>query len=278
MAPAGKNAERLRRELNARRVGIGLAVAAFGLASIATRPTFGLVILVIAVGGCIEFANLARRMGAPVCLPLAAAGCVAYPILAYAGFLGRDESLLTAALVGGAFVVLLGAVRERYLERVALTVLCVLYVGKLLSYFILLRTGPHGAVVTLWLVIVVALTDTAGMLVGVWAGRRLLAPLISPSKSWEGAAGALAAATLGGWIVWRLCGIPGPAWAPAGLSAVVSMAAILGDLAESAVKRNAQVKDAGAVLASHGGVLDRFDSYIFAGAIGYAVLSASGIL
>jgi phosphatidate cytidylyltransferase len=269
--------ERFRRELTVKRVAIGVAVAAIGVASIFNQLAFGVVILIIALVGSVEFSNLARRAGGEASLPIAFAACAAYPILAYLGLLGRYESALVTAIVLASFVAALPASLERYAGRVAMTVLGSLYVGKLLAYFIILRALPHGARLVLWLVIIVVLTDTVGMIAGLGFGHRPLAPRLSPGKSWEGAIVALVAASAAGFGLWWMLGVQGPWWISLAFPLSVSIAAEFGDLVESGLKRNAQVKDSGNLIAGHGGVLDRFDSYIFAGAVGYAVLLLAGI-
>jgi phosphatidate cytidylyltransferase len=110
------------------------------------------------------------------------------------------------------------------------------------------------------------------MLVGLQFGRTPLAPRISPGKTWEGAIAAFVVATAAGTLLGfvPLLGLP---WYVGMIFAgSVSVAAQLGDLAESALKRNAQVKDSGQLIIGHGGVLDRFDSYFLAGVLGYAIL------
>jgi phosphatidate cytidylyltransferase len=103
------------------------------------------------------------------------------------------------------------------------------------------------------------IADSAAYFVGRAWGRRKLAPAISPGKTWEGAAGGLigvlAYAIIGGF--W----IQGIAWAPyLAAAALLAMVSIVGDLFESAVKRQAGAKDSGSVLPGHGGILDRIDS------------------
>lgn len=118
-----------------------------------------------------------------------------------------------------------------------------------------------------WLVLVlaalVALGDTAAYFVGTWIGRRRLAPRVSPQKSWEGAIAGLfvAVATMAAWCLLRH-GELRPAWLA--LAAVTEVAAQLGDLLESLVKRGAGVKDSSNVLPGHGGVLDRVDAMLLA--------------
>lgn len=122
---------------------------------------------------------------------------------------------------------------------------------------------PLGWFILIWL------NDTGAYFAGRSLGRHKLAPAISPGKTWEGWAGGLlasmgAALMLDAWM---------PAEAPWWMLAlVVSVFGPAGDLAESALKRRAGVKDSGALLPGHGGILDRFDSHIFAAPLAALVL------
>jgi phosphatidate cytidylyltransferase len=109
---------------------------------------------------------------------------------------------------------------------------------------------------------VLALTwiaDTAAYFAGTRWGRHKLAPSISPGKTWEGAAGGLAGVLLYAGIMAAM--VKGIAWAPfLAAAALLAALSIVGDLFESAAKRQASVKDSGALLPGHGGILDRIDS------------------
>jgi phosphatidate cytidylyltransferase len=113
------------------------------------------------------------------------------------------------------------------------------------------------------LLAIVWLGDTAAYAVGSRWGRRRLAPVLSPKKTWEGAAAGLAASLAGAaaWCGWRL-GEPSAAVVAIGL--VTAVAAQAGDLVESMLKRAAGVKDSGQLLPGHGGVLDRLDALLLA--------------
>ena len=111
----------------------------------------------------------------------------------------------------------------------------------------------------LLVLVLVWIADSAAYFVGRAWGRRKLAPTISPGKSWEGAIGGL----IGALLYAIICGyfIQGIAWAPfLATAALLAMVSIVGDLFESAAKRQAGVKDSGTLLPGHGGILDRIDS------------------
>lgn len=139
-----------------------------------------------------------------------------------------------------------------------------IYVGGFLSYAVLLRGLDQGMEWTLLALIAVMATDTTAFLVGRAIGKTPLAPTISPGKTREGAAagflGAIAATT-GAALVMGLGVI---IWEALILGAIVGVMAQLGDLVESRIKRNAEVKDSGWLIPGHGGILDRIDSIVFA--------------
>jgi phosphatidate cytidylyltransferase len=105
--------------------------------------------------------------------------------------------------------------------------------------------------------------DTGAYYVGRKFGRHKLAPVVSPKKSWEGAAASAAVAVIFGLIYLPLAIAGTPLWMAAGFALAGNAAGQVGDLAESAIKRAAGVKDSGSVLPGHGGILDRLDSTIF---------------
>ncbi|HEX6113509.1 MAG TPA: phosphatidate cytidylyltransferase [Geminicoccaceae bacterium] len=125
-----------------------------------------------------------------------------------------------------------------------------------------LRSVPElGLGVLLWLLIVVWTTDTAAYAVGRRVGGPRLAPSISPGKTWSGLGGGVIGASLAGAITLWALGSERLVHA-AGLGAAFAVLAQLGDLAESALKRRAGVKDSGSLIPGHGGVLDRVDGFL----------------
>lgn len=148
----------------------------------------------------------------------------------------------------------------------------IIYLGGLLGFMLLLRMLPQGAVYTYMLLIGVWLNDTFAYFVGIKWGRHKLAPRISPQKSVEGAlagiSGTVLTALLAVWFIPWL--IPLPAWKAVLLGFGTAVFAQLGDLMESALKRQFQVKDTGQLIPGHGGVMDRFDSLMLAAPFVYA--------
>jgi phosphatidate cytidylyltransferase len=174
---------------------------------------------------------------------------------------GRPEAAL-GCLVGGA---LLAALLARAAGGPSVwTGLGVLYIGLPAVALIWLRALPElGLGVLLWLLVVVWTTDTAAYFAGRTLGGPRLAPAISPSKTWSGLCGGMLGAALTGAFTAGLLGSERLVHA-AGLGAVLAIVAQLGDLTESACKRMAGVKDSGALIPGHGGVLDRIDGLLFA--------------
>ena len=143
------------------------------------------------------------------------------------------------------------------------------YVGVLFPYFALLRNGPGGILMLLRVILLVVVSDTGAYFVGMYLGRMKLAPNVSPNKTVEGAAGGLIATTAAGLLLFQ---IRGGSWdtGPVLLfSAMISLLAQLGDLAGSALKRAAGVKDSGWIFPGHGGLLDRTCSLVFAVVFAY---------
>jgi len=139
----------------------------------------------------------------------------------------------------------------------------VIYIALPLSYLIFLRAVPNGRWWILFVLIIVWANDTFAYIVGKTLGRHKLAPRISPGKTIEGAAGGLAAGVAAALICNSAMGLGAGMPLMAAMAIMVGVLGIIGDLAESLLKRGAGVKDSGSLIPGHGGVLDRIDSLIF---------------
>jgi phosphatidate cytidylyltransferase len=208
--------------------------------------------------------------------------------LVLAGFGGALAALLGVELgdvvwmTGGflatlvlAFVVQgLTGTRSSPSAAIGSTVLGVAWIALGLCHILLLREiEDHGRLAAYTLLITVWAADTAAYFSGRLFGRHKLAPTLSPGKTWEGFVAGSAAGIFASFIcLYRTGFVDG--WRSLVLGAVIVVAAALGDLFESSIKRDAGVKDSGRLLGGHGGMLDRLDALLFAGAAAfYAILA-----
>ncbi len=254
--------------------GIVLAIVVFG--SIATVPTFTIVVLGITLASLWELAGLSAKKGQALIFPVAAVAVATYIVLAALNLQHAYEKTLLGLTIIASLAFSLAGERQGYFARSAFTVFGVLYIGWLGSYFIALRNLPDvGPAYAAASIFAIAITDIFAMLVGTAIGRTPLTS-ISPNKTWEGAIGGFAATTAVGASFALVPMLHMPWWHGAIVGAITSFAAQTGDIVESALKRDARVKDAGTILRGHGGILDRFDSYTFGGIAFYAALYLTG--
>jgi phosphatidate cytidylyltransferase len=207
-----------------------------------------------------------------------------------AGFAGTLLALLGAELGGvpwmaaGFLATLLFAfvlkgisdTRQSLTVSVGVTVLGVAWIALGLAHALLLRSIPdHGRLAVFTILLAVFASDVAAYLAGTLIGRHKLAPTISPGKTWEGLAGGTIAAILVPFfaLYHQHFLTIGESIA---LGALLAIVAPLGDLFESAVKRDMNVKDTGRLLAGHGGMLDRIDALLFASIASYYLIRAFG--
>ena len=189
---------------------------------------------------------------------------------------------LLVALVAGFVMAVLADTSQSNTAAVAVTIFGVVWIAMGLGYLLLIReyafnpgaTDPDkGRLAVFTVLLAVFAIDTAAYLVGRVAGKRKLAPRVSPGKTWEGFIGGAVAGIFVTWIaLYRTGYVEG--WRSIVLGAAIVLAATAGDLLESMVKRDVGVKDTGKLLAGHGGVLDRIVSLLLAAPVAYFVLLA----
>lgn len=256
----------------------GIVLAAVVLGAIAfSQWTFGLLLLAILVGGMLEFYGLAEKQGnAPQKLTGLVAGIV---------LLALNFALISDGIeVGGsgsrafvcslAFLLLLVPVMfvcELFRRgtdpagAIGTTLAGVAYVAlpvSLMCYIPFLGSGSWNPWTMFFFIFIIWANDVCAYLVGMSIGRHRLCERLSPKKSWEGFFGGVAGAV--GMGIVAAYALDGGVWSWAGLALVASVTGVLGDLTESMFKRAAQVKDSGALIPGHGGVLDRFDALLLA--------------
>lgn len=198
------------------------------------------------------------------------------------------EPLITFAIIGSLILELTRHTERGGFVSWALTLAGAFYIAWLLGHFVLLREvvspiGPNlfsmlglplesGAA---WIYFVLAITwiqDTAAYFVGKYLGRSKMAPVLSPKKTWEGAAGGLIGSILAAIAFAMILGLPLTILQAGVLGLVGGVAGPLGDLAESMIKRQVGLKDAGNLIPGHGGLLDRADSLLFTGPVLYYLI------
>lgn len=213
--------------------------------------------------------NVFRRYGTAVGLLFSASIFIA----GYFGRLSDDfESLILFFLISSLFL-LQGYRKDNAspLVIIAVTLAGILYVAWLFSFYyrIVFYPGVDGRWFVFLVFLVTKSSDIMAYLVGSTVGRHPLAPKISPKKTIEGAVGGLVGAMLAAWLgkIWLVpdVAMPGIFF----LGAVMGLVGMAGDLAESLLKRDAQVKDSGNFIPGMGGVLDIFDSLLFTGPVMY---------
>ena len=176
----------------------------------------------------------------------------------------------------------------RVMARVGFAGLSFFYVGLLLSFVVQLRlfgSNLTGLTALASLIAVVKMGDSGAYTIGRLFGRHKMTPLLSPGKTWEGAVGAVLGAALGAWLVFRLmptatgtaAATPDFHWGWIVYGVVVGIAGLLGDLAESLIKRDAGRKDSSPWMPGFGGMLDILDSILFAAPVAW-LLWTSGVV
>ncbi|WP_078897722.1 phosphatidate cytidylyltransferase [Streptomyces rimosus] len=244
-----------------RAVAVGILLAAVVCGTLVTGPlAFAVLAAVGALAAVAELGRRLRQSGLRVALAPVHLGT---QLMVWTGWCFGEGALLrvTAAAVLVCLAWHLAYGTAGYLRSAAASVLLLGYLALPACCAVLLVQKPHGALLVLAVIACVVATDTAGYVTGALLGRHPMAPAISPRKSWEGFAGSLsAAAVVGvaalGWVAQTQW------WQGALFGGLIALAAVGGDLVESAVKRDLGIKDMSALLPGHGGLMDRLDSIL----------------
>jgi phosphatidate cytidylyltransferase len=263
----------------------------------APLPVLAVVAALVALLTIYEFFKLTESYGVePMTLPTYLFTALFFMALGVSTsgetpLLSTGKFLITLAFAAAVapFIFLTRAMRGENLSTgypaSAASVFAFTYIALPMGMLVQIRQQWAGAFYLLYLLFVVWAGDIFAYFVGKSIGRHLMAPRISPKKTWEGTAASIVAGIAVGWLMFHyslpisstllrwglierrdgLFGLEQPAMAPVILLTIVlNVAAQLGDLVESLIKRGAGVKDSGAILPGHGGMLDRIDALLFA--------------
>jgi phosphatidate cytidylyltransferase len=252
------------------RVLSAIVLAALVLGVVFLLPPIATLVLAVLAAALAfdEYADLAGALEARIPRILCTAAVTVACVAAASDALPLDVVLLASLVTIGTYVVFKSQPGPGVLRDAAASMLPVAYIGLPLGSLAAVRLiGGRDA--TALLILTMIASDSAQYYTGRAFGRHKLAPSISPHKTVEGAVGGLifgtAAMTVGGrWVFSET-----PLWFLAAAAAVVVAAGMVGDLFESLLKRSAGVKDSSDLIPGHGGVLDRIDSWLFAGPMFY---------
>ncbi|GAB3157458.1 phosphatidate cytidylyltransferase [Myceligenerans halotolerans] len=270
--PAADRTSRAGRNLPAA-ITVGLLLLAAVAASLYWRPEpfLGFEVLLMWAGLWELRQAFARRQLRLPMTPLFA-GTVGMIVSAYYG--GPEALLVAFVLTVGACVVwrALDGSGTTAVRDAAAATFGAAYVPFLGGFVALMLAQPDGEIRVALFVLLAVANDTGGYIAGVLLGRHPLAPTVSPKKSWEGLMGSLVLAS-GVGVLGAVYGLGVDPLVGVVLGVLTAVTATIGDLAESLLKRDLELKDMGSLLPGHGGVLDRLDSLLLTAPFVYLVLS-----
>jgi phosphatidate cytidylyltransferase len=253
-------------------VGLGLGGLVF-LTLLTVKATFLLYMGIALAIGLAELAGAFAKRDIQIPVVPVAAGGAAVVTCRY--WLGSGWALAALALtVVAIFAWRLQGGPTGYVKDVTAGMFATMYVPFLASFVAAMLLPADGAKRVLTFVILTVSSDIGGYFAGITlgrAGRHLMAPVISPKKTWEGFAGSIAAGLAAGGLSVTLM-LHGHAWQGLLTGAAAVCAAILGDLVESMIKRDLDIKDMGTLLPGHGGIFERLDSLLVAAPVVWLLL------
>lgn len=247
------------------------------------------IVVFVALVGLWEFFNMMEKRGYK---PLKISGYISGLVIIFSVYFLNSYTLILSGVI--LFILFLGLFEKdnkAALSGTGGTIFGVFYIAGLLSFGIKIRNiglmlgqqykmlgsfliSNHiddntGVYAIFFVVAVIFLSDTGAYFIGKAYGRRRVAPNISPKKSWEGAAGGVIASLIAAIIMWCIAPSRFPFIHVIILSVILSIVGLAGDLVESRIKRDAEVKDSGTIFPGHGGVMDRIDALLFGLPVAY---------
>jgi len=251
-------------------VGLGL-LAGVGASLFIQKEVFVAVALVAVGASLWELAQAFGRRDIHLPLLPLLVGSVGILVSAYVA--GGEALLVSFMLTAGGVVVwrVLDGNGPAALRDCTAGIFAAGYLPFLAGFVMLMLAMPDGARRVLLFVLLAVASDVGGYAAGVLVGRHPLAPSVSPKKTWEGLAGSVVLSCVVGavGIAWGFHASP---WIGVGLGLATVTTATIGDLSESLIKRDLELKDMGSLLPGHGGVLDRLDSMLLTSPVVYLVL------
>jgi phosphatidate cytidylyltransferase len=251
---------------------VGVLLGGLVILTLFTVKATFLIFMGAAIGVALwEVARALRTAGIQVpVIPIAAAGLAMW----LCEYWWNNRAVLASLVL--AVVAILGWRLTRgpdgYLRDVSAGVFVLGYLPFPALFVVAMLAAPDGARRVLIFVVLTVCVDIGGYFAGSTLGRHPMAQAISPSKTWEGLAGSVVACLVAGAIMVPLL-LHGHVWQGLIIGAAAGIAAVVGDLAESAIKRDLKIKDMGSILPGHGGIMDRLDSLLIAAPVAWLLLA-----
>jgi phosphatidate cytidylyltransferase len=275
-APTASTAEPERKSRAGRNlpaaIGVGIGLGAVIVASLFVyRPSFAFIVGAAVLYGCYELSQALHAAQIRVSLAPILVGSAA---LLFAAWTRGPSGLVLAALITVVAVAMwrIADGAFGYTRDLTASTLVVLYLPTLAGFAILLVHPSDGAARVLAFVATVVCSDTGGYATGVLFGKHPLAPIVSKAKTWEGFAGSAIACSTAG-ILFMTLTFHEAWWKGLLFGLAIVVTATLGDLGESMIKRDLEIKDMGNLLPGHGGIMDRLDSMLPCAAVAYLLLA-----
>jgi len=230
-----------------------------------------LLVAILVCIGLLEFYQLAARQKLKPVVPAGVLGGLALVLTAYINIGG--VTWLGTVITIGILLVFLACFPRLGLADTAITLLGIWYVGSLMAYLPLIRLLPNGAGALVITFLLTWANDSGAYFCGRMFGRKHPWPRLSPGKTRAGVIGGVLGTVAVAVILGPVFLPPLSRWLLVGLAIIAAIAAQIGDLIESGLKRQAGVKDSGCFLPGHGGILDRFDSLLLVAPVIYYYLA-----
>jgi phosphatidate cytidylyltransferase len=271
-ASAEPNRSRAGRDLPVA-IGVGLGLGGLIIASLFIyRPSFAYIVGLAVVYGSYELSRAIAHAGVRVALTPLVVGGAAMLLSAWS----RGPNGLVIALlltVCGIFIWRVADGADGFLRDVTASTLILLYLPALAGFAVLSVHPDDGAGRIIAFVATVVCSDTGGYATGVLFGKHPMAPIVSKGKTWEGFLGSVLFCSVAG-VLFLTLTFHEQWWKGALFGLAIAATATVGDLGESMIKRDLEIKDMGRLLPGHGGIMDRLDSLLPCAAVAYLLLSA----
>ncbi|WP_304112754.1 phosphatidate cytidylyltransferase [Mycolicibacterium bacteremicum] len=271
-----KKSSRAGRDLPAA-IAVGVVLGGLAIGTLLFAPLWWLPLLAVAIAiATHEVIRRLREQGfALPTVPLLVGGqamiWLTWPFGA-TGLLGAYAGTIVICMVWRLLGQGLNKQPVNYLRDIAVSVLLATWVPMFAAFTALLIFAEDGGGRVFTVIATVVFADIGGYVAGVLFGKHLMAPAISPKKSWEGLGGSLVFGTAAAILSVTFL-LDKPAWIGVPLGVLLVITGVLGDLVESQVKRDLGIKDMGTLLPGHGGIMDRIDAMLPSAVVGWIVLT-----